>query len=400
MTQYSSPGNPQRRLSPSRREFLHSTALSSLLFVPGIRQFSTRAFDTQSHPPGKRHGVLEFLNEGPGSFGVAMGTELDERVYTDLSQLSDTKRVTPTKEFYVRSGASQLLPDPGKWIINVNGMVEHPFDLTISKLQSTAKPIGLHLMECAGNTRAARFGLISVASWTGVPLSTILEGAKLKSSASRILISGFDQYANPSATSIPGASWIFHIDELRDAGAFLALTTNGQPLTRDHGAPVRLVVPGWYGCCCIKWITGITACEDAVDATSQMQEYASRTLQDGIPDLAKDFRPAIIESAAMPVRVERWLVNGKPKYRVIGILWGGSQLIRVLQIRFSPDEPFLPVTGLRQTKNDPWTIWTYGWSPTSPGVYSIQLKIADPPVIARKLDAGYYVRSVRIDHVS
>ena len=96
-----------------------------------------------------------------------------------------------------------------------------------------------------------------------------------KSQASRVLVTGFDQYATKSMTSVPGASWVFSIGDLNAAGAFLATEMNGKPLRADHGAPIRLVVPGSYGCACIKWVTAISFVNDAAEATSQMQEYAA-----------------------------------------------------------------------------------------------------------------------------
>lgn len=113
-----------------------------------------------------------------------------------------------------------------------------------------AQPMGLHLMECAGNSRSAHFGMLSVADWDGIPLQGLLENAKPKVQGTRVLISGFDRYAAESKSSWPGASWIFTLEQLHSSRAFLATSMNGQSLTADHGAPVRLVVPGWYGCSC------------------------------------------------------------------------------------------------------------------------------------------------------
>src|SRR5207302_3983578 len=103
----------------------------------------------------------------------------------------------------------------------------------------------------------------------------------------------------------------------------------GLDLVRDRGAQVRLVVPGWYGCTCIKWVNEISFVGENAEATSQMREYAARTEQKGVPELAKDFQPAAIEQAAMPVRIEKWSVAGKIQYRVVGIAWGGTQPVRV-----------------------------------------------------------------------
>ncbi|MDP9340145.1 MAG: hypothetical protein M3P45_14890, partial [Acidobacteriota bacterium] len=156
---------------------------------------------------------------------------------------------------------------------------------------------------------------------------------------------------------------------------------------------------GWYGCACIKWVDAINIVDDSAEATSQMKEYAARTHQGGVPELARDYQPAIIDQAAMPIRIEKWLIAGKIKYRVVGIAWGGSRPVRLLGIRFSPDEDYVHVDHFQQLDNDPWTLWTHSWAPSAPGIYSIRLAILDPPVRARRLDSGYYVRSVEITDV-
>jgi DMSO/TMAO reductase YedYZ molybdopterin-dependent catalytic subunit len=241
--------------------------------------------------------------------------------------------------------------------------------------------------------------MISVADWAGIPLLDLLRGAGLRHNASRVMVAGFDNYSSSSKTSVAGADWIFTLDELDAAKAFLATEMNGQPLTRDHGAPLRLLVPGWYGCTCIKWVTEIKLVSDDVEATSQMREFAARTHQTGVPAVARDYRPAIIDQAAMPTRVEKWLVNGKMKYRVVGILWGGTRPVKRLEIRFSPEEDYTPVSEFSHTSNDPWTFWFHAWKPKAPGTYMIRLRVADPPLITKRLDAGYYLRMVEITEV-
>jgi len=344
-------------------------------------------------------GTLDFVNESPVPLSIPQGSELDGRLYSDLSTLEPQDPITPTEKFYIRTRASQLLPDPASWQVKLGGIVDRPMNLGIESLRKAAKPMGAHLMECAGNVRLAHFGLLSVGDWAGVPLAEILDKAKAKSPAARVLVSGFDQYAEISRTSVPGASWVFSREQLDKAGAFLATELNGQPLTKDHGAPVRLVVPGWYGCACIKWVNEITLVGEVVESTSQMREYAARTQQKGVPLLAKDFQPAVIEQAATPIRIEKWNVAGKIKYRVVGIAWGGSQPVKMLQIRFNPEENYVPVDNFHQVTNDPWTFWTHDWSPNTPGTYAIRLSVKEPAVQARRLDSGYYVRSVEITEI-
>jgi DMSO/TMAO reductase YedYZ molybdopterin-dependent catalytic subunit len=345
---------------------------------------------------GRKLGILQFTGEATVPMGKAFGAELDERLYTDLSTLAPGNALTPAEEFYIRTGASRFLDSAKLSSIAVGGLVQQPFAVSVAELAKQTKPMGLHLMECAGNVRAVHFGMMSVADWAGLDVSAIIEAAKLKPGASRVLISGFDTYAAPSSSSVPGASWIFTLEELKSARAFLATKMDGQPLSADHGAPVRLIVPGWYGCACIKWVNEITLVDEGAAATSQMQEYAARTLQKGVPQLAKDFEPATVDQAAMPVRIEQWAIGGKLTYRVVGILWGGSQPVTALEIRFNPEQDYIPVERFQHSANDPWSFWTHAWTPRQPGTYMIRLRVKEPHVRARRMDAGFYLRTVEI----
>jgi DMSO/TMAO reductase YedYZ molybdopterin-dependent catalytic subunit len=339
-------------------------------------------------------GTLSFEDESSSPFDTLLGDELDGRKLTDLSHLDVDRLTTPTDQFYVRTRASHLLDISRPWSIRIGKT-----RITMVDLKAQSEPQGLHLMECAGNARAARFGLISVASWDGVPLLRLLDRLRFDKAA-RILVSGFDRYAaKPRSPSVPGASWIFSRGEIEDSRAFLATRMNGEPLTADHGFPVRLVLPGWYGCACIKWVNVIGPVDDRAEPTSQMQEYATRTHQHGMPARASEYQPAIIDPAAMPVRVEKWLLAGKISFKVIGIVWGGSRPAANLQIRFAPDEPYVPVNHVEPVAHSPWGLWTHVWIPRRPGPYRIRLRLADPSVRTRRLDAGYYVRQVRIDRV-
>jgi DMSO/TMAO reductase YedYZ molybdopterin-dependent catalytic subunit len=391
----------------TRRDFAKKGAMCSGALLAGFERVvwpmpSLASPQRTSGDPfsgGQQLGLVDFLREGQAPTQAMLGDELDGRLYTDLASLSLQDVATATEKFYIRTRVSKLLPDVKSWQVRVEGFPEKPRTLTLEYLRKAAKPVGLRLMECAGNVPLVHFGLISVASWTGVPVAEILDNPGTKSQHSRVLITGFDQYATKSVTSLPGASWIFSHEELQKARAFLATEMNESPLTSDHGAPVRLVVPGWYGCTCIKWVTRIALVGETAEATSQMQEYAGRTHQRGLPSLARDFQPATIDPAAMPIRIEKWLVEGKVKYRVVGIAWGGTAPVKNLVIRFNPEEDYVPVESFAQTKNDPWTFWTHTWSPKEPGTHSIRLAITDPGIRTRRLDSGYYVRTVEIVEV-
>src|SRR5262249_48943330 len=155
------------------------------------------------------------------------------------------------ESFYIRTRYPDLLDPTAPWRIAVDGFVNSPALLNIEELLPLAGPRGVHLMECSGNGRGGSFGLLSAADWGGVRMQDVLAKLDIRPEAPRVLVSGFDGHSVPSANghSKPGASWVFTFDQL--AEAFLATQMNGVPLPPDHGAPVRLLVPGWYGCTCI-----------------------------------------------------------------------------------------------------------------------------------------------------
>ena len=396
---------PINEASPKvgRRELLRGAVVAGGALLVGFERMAwARSILRSIDDPfvkGKLLGTIAFTGEAKVPMETALGAELDGRMYTDLSALSPENRVTPTEKFYIRTQASELLDTQKAWRVRVGGLAARPLELSTEELRKMAKPMGLHLMECAGNTRSVHFGMMSAADWQGAALAELLESAKPKPAATRVSISGFDTYATKSASSVPGASWIFTLEELRTSRAFLATEMNASALTKDHGAPVRLVVPGWYGCTCIKWVNEITFTDETVAATSQMQEYAARTMQPGVPQLAREYKPATVGTAAMPIRVEKWVVEEKIKYRVVGIVWGGSSAVKDLQIRFNPEEDYVPVGNLEPMAGNPWSFWTHAWAPRQTGTYMIRLRVKDAGVIARRLDLGYYMRSVEITEI-
>jgi hypothetical protein len=141
----------------------------------------------------------------------------------------------------------------------------------------------------------------------------------------------------------------------------------------------------------------ITFVDEGAEATSQMSEYAGRTHQTGSPRLAKDFQPAKIAHAAMPVRVEKLRGGGKLNYRVVGLLWGGNATITKLGIRFNPEEDYVPVESLRVPQTTPWTVWSHTWTPTERGRYTIRLAVMEPGEHPKRLESGYYARTVEIE---
>lgn len=187
--------------SYSRRDFLFATlapALARLQAPPAGRLLGTIPFAA----PGARRAPLERL----------LGKGLDARLFTDLTTLGNppSDLITPNDRFYVRTAAPDALPSRSSIGTGFGAAGAPRPSIDFARLERTpgAVRVGPYLMECAGNSDPANFGLMSVATWTGFPMPDVIEQLAGDRTGQRILVSGTDP-AGPSATSVPGASWIF-----------------------------------------------------------------------------------------------------------------------------------------------------------------------------------------------
>jgi len=184
-----------------------------------------------------------------------------QELQTPLSALDGL--LTPVERFFVRShfGPPSLQAERG---LEISGLVGKPFQLTPAQLKKLPQTTITAVLQCAGNGRAFfsptipgvqwQHGAMGQAEWTGVRLATLLEKAKIASGAAHVHLFGADRTPKPQTPpfirSIPLARAL-HPDTL------IAWKMNGAPLTLEHGAPLRVVVPGWAGDHWLKWLTGI-----------------------------------------------------------------------------------------------------------------------------------------------
>ena len=395
-------------MKTTRREMLGTLAAASAatLVDPGevLARIAADVPCVAGGPVGELLGTLPLFRDRPQvqEFGVKYGGPgLDARLVTDLSILEPNKLITPNELAYIRTempaGARE---HQGPWTLEASGMLASPTVLKLDDLAPRAKKMGPHLFECSGNANPSNFGLMSVAEWEGIPLTEVVARLKPTKDATGVLVSGFDHIGQNSQRSIVGASWVYPLASLDKLAPFLAIKMNGAPVPDDHGKPVRLVVPGWYGCTWIKWVNEIRLVGPDEPATTQMVEFANRTHQAEPFKLAKDYTPADIQTAATPVRIEKRKGPNGLEYRIVGILWGGTKPVDRLQIRIGKEEAFVPFSVCPAPKTHTmWSLWEYRWKPKAPGTYDIALEVADQAVPQRRLKTGYYVRQVKIEEV-
>ena len=180
--------------------------------------------------------------------------------------------LTALDTFYVRNhGPVPSVAEPGAWGIRVDGLVERPLELTLADLRAQF-PVRrmVATLQCAGNRRSGLQAVAAIpgeapwgpaatgtAEWTGTPLAGVLEHAGLDSDAGYVELIGADtspeaKPPQPFGASIPRRKAL-------DGEVMLAWEMNGQPLLPAHGAPLRVIVPGYIGARSVKWLTRVSA---------------------------------------------------------------------------------------------------------------------------------------------
>ncbi len=178
-----------------------------------------------------------------------------------------TTTITPTELFFVRNNSRSLDVDVSHWTLSVEGdAVDNPIQLTFSDLLRLPQRSLTSYLECAGNHRVMfdllqgrpasgtqwGRGAVSNANWTGVALADVLRLAGVTNDAASVLLIGMDR-----GSAEGGFRRALPIERATHPDTLLAHRMNGEPLPRDHGFPLRAIVPGWIGASQIKWLSRI-----------------------------------------------------------------------------------------------------------------------------------------------
>lgn len=176
-----------------------------------------------------------------------------------------TTRVTPTERFYIRSHFDTPTVDLSTWRLAVAGLVDAPQQLSLADLEKLPQHEVEAVLQCAGNGRALMQprvpgvqwtkGAMGNARWRGPRLRDVLARARPKAAATMLQLEGADRPVMPTTPSfIRGVS----LEKARHDDTIVALQMNGRPLPRAHGAPARLVMPGWVADGWTKWVQTLT----------------------------------------------------------------------------------------------------------------------------------------------
>ncbi|MCU0621826.1 MAG: sulfite dehydrogenase, partial [Gemmatimonadales bacterium] len=251
--------------------------------------------------------------------------------FTPLHQLTGT--ITPADLHFERHHGGAALVDPQRWKLVIHGMVQRPLTLDLETLKRFPAVTRTHFIECAGNGRNAYRapkpdmtaqqvdGLTANTEWTGVPLATVLREVGVREKASWFVAEGGD--AAVLSRSIPVAK---AMDD-----ALLVWGQNGEPLRVANGYPVRLLLPGWEGNACVKWLRRL----EFVDQPNMSRDETSK-YTDPLPGgKARQFSfemdaKSIITAPTTPSRLAEpgW-------WPVSGLAWSGRG--RITRVEVSTD---------------------------------------------------------------
>ncbi len=216
----------------------------------------------------------------PEEFSVARGPGPEELPgqnlrAQDLRQLNSW--VTPVEDFFAVAHYGYPELDSSSYHLRFSGAVERPFALSLDQIKARPRVERTTVFECSGNSRGIFHGMVGNANWAGAALIPLLEEAGLTDDSREVRFWAADtgieeirgnEYEQNFARSMS-------MEHVRERNPILAYEMNGSPLTVVHGFPVRLIVPGWYGVCQVKWLENVELSADRLMTRFMAKDYVT-----------------------------------------------------------------------------------------------------------------------------
>lgn len=315
--------------------------------------------------------------------------------------------ITPTERFFVRNHTTAPEIDPGSWRLLVTGDgVQQETVWSLADLRRLAPVTVEAALECTGNGRRLfgdqqgtprpgtpwRFGAIGVARWGGVPLSLLLDHAGLRGDAVQVTPVGLDDRYVLDGVDHGRVRRPLPIGKALD-DVLVAFEMNGEPLARDHGFPVRLVVPGWVGIASIKWLGELRVTRAEVDSPWNTLWYRMR---------GEGWEGEAAELGRMPVKSVLDVcddpVVGRES-RLVGRAWAGEAAIERVEVSTDGGRSWRVAELHGDNLPSAWLRWELAWTPETVGAHDVRVRATDTtgrtqPELAADNDDGYLFDAV------
>jgi DMSO/TMAO reductase YedYZ molybdopterin-dependent catalytic subunit len=320
--------------------------------------------------------------------------------------------ITPNAAFYVRNHFAVPECAIPEWRLTVAGAVETPMEMTYGELRALPSRTRQVTLECAGNGRSAMrpqaegepwgYGAVSTAEWTGVPLRTVLELARVTPATREVMIEGADRgYVTAADEVIPFARSL-PLDQAIHSDALLAYAMNGEVLPSEHGFPVRLVVPGWYGMAAVKWVARIEAIAHSFRGFYQVERYIMAHPEQGETDSTPLTQIAIRSLITTP---EDGATLPRRRHALRGLAWSGVAPVSQVEVSLDGGATWETAAWTSDPTRYAWRSWEYDWRAERPGEVAIQSRATDEagntqPVESLWNRLGYTNNAIQTVHVS
>jgi len=301
--------------------------------------------------------------------------------------------ITPPGLHYVLTHYDIPDADPDSWTIAVTGLVDHQVTLSLATLAAMRQHTVRVTMECAGNGRTGVHprplsqpwitGAVGTADWSGVRLSDVLGEAGVAADAIDVVSCGADHGIERGVEQDYERG--LSVQLALGSDVLLATAMNGQPLPPQHGFPVRLVVPGWYGMASVKWLREIRLVDHEF-AGYQHQAYRVKQHKDdpGMPVTQIEPR-ALLSPPGFPDFMSRARVVEAGVTDIRGRAWSGWG--PVTKVEFSPDDGATWFDCTLAAENGPfaWRAFSTVWQAT-PGQARLRVRATDGTGRVQPLD--------------
>ena len=291
--------------------------------------------------------------------------------------------ITPTDEFFVRSHTYIPQVKLADWTLKIDGLVDHPLSFTLADLQKLPHTELIGVLECAGNGRAFyephmsgaqwKFGAVGNARWVGVRLKDVLQKAGLKPGATQLLLDG----ADVPLARMPDFQRTIEVKKALDPDTLLAWEMNGQPLTPEHGFPLRVIAPGWAGDSWVKWLQHIEVLDHDFDGFWMKTAYRhpSHPVAPGTVVDAKDMIPVTdLNVKSVIAEPGTWVKPGDVP--VVGVAWSNGAAIAKVEFSEDGGRNWRPTKLIGKETKYGFRKWSYLW-PASEGKFSIVSRATD-----------------------
>ncbi len=298
---------------------------------------------------------------------------------------------TPKDQFFTTQHYGHPEIDAAAFRLKVGGLVNTPKALSIDELRKMGSTELVAGFECSGNRRPVQ-GLIGNGRWTGVPLKTVLDSAGLKAEAHEIVFFGADRGKESVAfrgtnfdveqqygRSLPRARAL-----ASDPAPFLAYALNGEPLTKHQGAPLRLIVPGWYGAPNVKWLSEIVAQQDPYMGKFQTHWY--RTLKGEMINGEMKWVESGITHLQLKSFVARVTKNGNA-HKLTTIVLNDGTPIKSVEVKIDEGPWQIATADPSTTAKYGWKLYNYTWNGATAGEHTVISRVTDATGLVQPTEA-------------